>query len=97
MTNQVVVPSDPNDRKKLKTMLAEMTHCLQRADSEREAMKEIANEAAEQFDIPKKIVNKLARTMYKRNYADLAAENADFELLYESLVEGKVVDLKEAS
>lgn len=97
MTNSVVVPSDPNDRKKLKAMLSEMTHCLKRAENERDAMKEIASEAAEQFEIPKKLVNKLARTMYKRNYPDLAAENADFELLYETLVEGKVVDLKEVS
>ena len=89
MSEHINVPSNPADRQKLKQMLAEMTHCLQRADDEREAMKEIADEAYEQFGIPKKIVNKLARTMYKRNYADLQSENEDFEFLYETLVEGK--------
>ena len=89
MSDHINVPSNPADRQKMKTMLAEMTYCLQRADDEREAMKEIANEIQKQFGVPKKIVNKLARTMYKRNYADLQAENEDFELLYETLVEGK--------
>lgn len=89
MTDHTSLPSNPADRQKLKTMLAEMTHCMQRADDEKESMKEIADEAVRQFDIPKKIINKLARTMYKRNYADLQAENDDFEFLYEALVEGK--------
>ena len=89
MTDHVSIPSNPADRQKMKTMLAEMTHCLQRADDEKESMKEIADEVYKQFGIPKKIINKLARTMYKRNYADLQAENEDFELLYETLVEGK--------
>ena len=87
--NSCVVPSSPEDRKKLKTMLVEMTHCLQRADNERESMKEIASEIEEQFNISKKIANKLARTMYKRNYSDLQAENEHFEFLYETLIEGK--------
>jgi len=82
------VPSDPSDRNKLKSMLSEMTHCLQRADSEREQMKEICDEAYTQFNIAKKTINKLARTMYKHSYADLQQENEDFEFLYEALVLG---------
>lgn len=90
MSDHITIPSSPTDRQKMKQMLAEMTHCLQRADDEKESMKEIAEDVHKQFDVPKKIVNKLARTMYKHNYADLQAENEDFELLYETLVEGKI-------
>jgi len=90
MSDHITIPSSPTDRQKMKQMLAEMTHCLQRADDEKESMKEIADAVHNQFDVPKKIVNKLARTMYKHNYADLQAENEDFELLYETLVEGKL-------
>lgn len=90
----ILAPSSPADRKKLKTMLSEMTHCMQRADDENESKKEIAEEASKQFDIPKKIINKLAKAMYKHNYDDITAENADFEALYEILVEGKQADLK---
>jgi len=87
MSNQITL-SNPADRKKMKTMLVEMTHCLQRADDERESMKEIAAEIESQFNISKKIANKLARTMFKHSYSDLQAENEHFEFLYESIVEG---------
>ena len=86
------VPSSPADRQKFKLMLVEMTKCLQKIDDERESIKEIANSAQEQFSVKKKLVSKLARTMYKRNYADLQSENDDFESLYETLVEGKKDD-----
>jgi len=73
----------------MKQMLAEMTKCLSNADREREAMKEIGDEIHSQFNIAKNTINKLARTMYKRDYADLQAENEDFEFLYEALILGK--------
>lgn len=88
----MTVPSNPNDRQKLKTMLTEMTHCLARMDGERDAKKEIAAAIKEQFALTPKLINKLAATMYKRNYSDLQQENEDFELLYETLVEGKKVE-----
>ncbi len=95
--SDVIIPSSPADRTKLKQMLAEMTHCMQRADDEKEQLKEIATEAASQFNIPKKMINKLAKTMYKRSYEDLQAENEDFELLYEVLVMGKKTTDAEAA
>ena len=87
--SEITIPSSPSDRQLLKQSLVEMTHCMQRADLEKESIKEIADNAAEKFNLPKKIINKLAKTMYKRNYQDLQSENEDFTLLYETLVEGK--------
>lgn len=77
------------ERIKLKSMLVEMTKLMQQNDDNREAMKDIAEAAQEAFGIKKKYVSKLAKTMYKHNYADLQAENEHFELLYENLIEGK--------
>lgn len=93
--SNATVPSSPADRQKFKTMLVEMTNAMQRADDEKESIKEIANAAQEQFSVKKKTVMKLARTMYKRNYADLQAENEDFETLYETLIEGKKAPVSE--
>jgi len=87
--DRAIIPASIEDRKKMKTMLSEMTHCMQRADDEKESMKDIASEIFRQYAIPKKTINKLAKTMFKSNYADLQAENEDFELLYETLVEMK--------
>lgn len=79
------VPSDPKKLQQLKQMIVEMTHSLQRIDSEREQFKDIATEASEQFGIQKKLINKMARTMYKRDFATLQQENEEFETLYESV------------
>lgn len=78
-------PTDPKKLEQLKAMIVEMTHTFSKIDSEREHAKEIASAAAETFAIPKKMVNKIARTMYKHNYTDLQQENEQFELLYESV------------
>lgn len=93
--SDIIVPSNPKDRQMLKQVLVEMTNCMLRVDSEKEAMKELADSASEKFEIPKKIINKIARTMYKRNYSSLQAENEDFSLLYETLVESKITNTTE--
>lgn len=79
------VPTDPKKLEQLKAMIAEMTHSLSRIDGEKEQMKEIAEAASETFGVEKKMVNKIARTMYKANYASLQQENEEFEQLYESI------------
>lgn len=76
-----------DDKKKLKIMLSEITQSLARIDNERLQIKDIATDTAKQFGIPKKLVNKLASTMYKHNFSDVSAENAAFESLYETLIE----------
>lgn len=78
-----------SERAELKTLLVEMTKLFQMNDDNKEALKDIASAAEEKFGIKKKLVGKLARTMYKHNYADLQSENEHFSFLYESLIEGK--------
>lgn len=85
-------PTNESDRRKMKAMIVEMTNCLLRVDSERELLKEISAAASEEFGIKKALINKLARTMFKNNYADLQAENEHFEFLYEAVVDGKSGD-----
>lgn len=76
-------------RVELKAMLVEMTRLFQINDDNKDAAKDIATAGEEKFGIKKKQINKLAKTMYKHNYADLQAENEHFEYLYEAVIEGK--------
>ncbi len=78
-------PINEEERRKLKAMIVEMTNAQARMDSEREHLKEIASVASDEFGIQKKVINKVAKTMYKNNYADLQAENEHFEFLYETI------------
>ena len=92
-----VIISNPADRDKLKQMIAEITNCMLRMDSERDQMKEIIADAAENFELDKKQIRKIATTMYKSNYADVQAENDEFQYLYESVIEGKRTDVEDAA
>jgi len=84
--------TDVTDRKKFKTTLATITHHLQTIDDQKEAIKEIVTELSASSGIDKKVIRKLAMTMYKHNYSTLQEENKHFESLYETVIEGKLVD-----
>lgn len=86
-TTNVIIPSSPADRQKMRMMITEMTHAMQRIEDERSALKDIAEEVSKQFNIPKKHVTKLAKTWFKRNFDELHAEHEDFETLYETILE----------
>ena len=79
----------PKERAKLKLLIKEITDSFLRIDSERETIKDMIADAAEEFDIEKKMIRKIANAMYKSNYPDIVSEQEDFEFLYESIIEGK--------
>ena len=87
----------PPEREKLKKCLVEITNVMARMDAEKEVKKEITARIKEEFDIKPVTANKLASVMYKHNYADIQAEQDDFEYLYETLVEGKKTADEEAA
>lgn len=89
MATETPIPVSPDEVKKLKAMIVEATQCMSRIDGEKEAMKDIIAAASEKFGIKKPLLNKLARTMYKHNFANLRQENEAFEQLYESLTGGQ--------
>ena len=84
----IIVPSSPADRQKLKIALEQITDSMARMDSEKEHIKEVITTIKENFELDPKHIRKMAKTMYDRSFADLQQENEDFELLYESVVEG---------
>jgi hypothetical protein len=87
MTEQqeFTMPSNPTDRKKIKDVLHEMCGALQFIDDKRAFMKDAAESIQEQFQIPKKISMKMARVLFKNNYADVSAESDTFGTLFEVL------------
>ena len=81
----LVLPSSPDDRKRLMDGVDEIINCLARISAEQDQKKEIIAHLSEDFDIDKKLLAKAANTLYKDNYQKVAAENEDFELLIETL------------
>jgi len=84
----IIVPSSPADRQKLKLALEQITDSMARMDAEKDHIKYVITMIKENFELDPKHVFKMAKTMYDRSFADLQQENEDFELLYESVVEG---------
>lgn len=82
--------TNPEELKKFKQFLSTITHYMQIADDQKESIKETVEEASGTFGIDKRIVRKLATTLYKHNYADLQEENQHFEFLYEALIGGRL-------
>jgi len=85
MAHSIIIPSNPNDLKKLKEMVRVGSNSLARIDGEKEQLKDVIEEIAEQFDLPKKYVSKLISTDHKRNFDQLQSESEDFNDLYEAV------------
>lgn len=82
--------NDPEERKKFKTALSTATHYFQEIDDLKESLKENVADLSSQYGLDKKTIRKLAVIMYKRNYGSLQEENRHFEILYETVIEGKL-------
>ncbi|MGI0076767.1 MAG: hypothetical protein ACREAU_05095 [Nitrosopumilaceae archaeon] len=83
------VPTSPEDIRKLKAIITEMTHSMQRISDERESLKELVDAASKEYGIKKKQINELAKVAFNANYADVRAAHDDFEYLWQAVIEGK--------
>jgi hypothetical protein len=74
------------DRKKMKDVLTEVSNSMIRIKSEREFIKEAIEEAAEKFQMNKKILRKMAKVYHNNSFTDEIMEMEEFQTLYESIV-----------
>jgi len=77
--------SNPVDRKKIKDALQEISHSFTRIEAERDLIKDIVKDLSEQYQLSKKIVNKMARVYHKQNFDQEVATHEEFETLYEEI------------
>lgn len=89
MTKEIVVPSNPADLKNIKVAIRDINDCLIRIAAEREAIKDIVADLAEKYELPKRYVNRMAKTYYKQSFDKEATEHDDFSELYVAVTEVK--------
>jgi hypothetical protein len=82
---QVIIPSSPEDRKKIHAALNEGSDSLTRIAAERELIKEIIDNVSEEFDLPKKYVRKMINVHYKSSIISVNAENEQLVELYSTV------------
>lgn len=91
-TNSFTMPSNPADRKKIRDLVFEMSGALQAIEDKRSFMKDVATAIQEEFEIPKKVTMKMARTVFKQNYREVEAEVDQFTTAFETLFAGTTAD-----
>ena len=78
--------SNPADQIKIKKMLSEISDSYTRISAERELVKETIESLAEDFDLDKKLLRKMAQIFHKQNYSEVESEQEELALLYESII-----------
>ncbi len=85
MAKSIIVPSNPADLKKLKGFIKEGSDCLTRIEAEKDALKDIADVAHEEFELPKSIINALIRHHHKADFEKKEMEFNDFTELWDAI------------
>lgn len=78
--------TNPTDKKKIKDALFEISGSYTRIEAERELVKDIVNDIAEKYQLPKKAVTKMARAYHKQSFTKEVVENEEFQELYETIL-----------
>lgn len=84
-----ILPSSPEDRKRIMRALQEMSVTLTRIDMEREHLSDIQTQLKEKFELPKKLTRQLAM-LYHKQSADSFREVNDLIVdMYEVIFSGE--------
>jgi hypothetical protein len=81
----VIVPSSPEDKKKIRQALQEISDSLTRMEAERDLIKDILQTVEDNYKIKKKYTRRLAKVFHKQNFNQVQQDQQDLETLYESV------------
>jgi hypothetical protein len=81
-----IMPSSPADRKIIMDAMVEISASMTRMEGEKEYIKEAISELTDKFSIPKKLLNRFAKTYHKQNYTDELGADSEFETLVQTLL-----------
>lgn len=74
------------DKKALKGVLDELSGSMLRVKAEKDFQKEAIEDAAEKFQMNKKLLRKMAKVYHNNSFTDEVSEMEEFTQLYESVI-----------
>lgn len=82
--------SNPEEIKKIKNALSEISNAMIQIQAQRDHIKAIKDVLAEEHKdkLSKKQINKLAKTYHANTFSQEVAEHEEFEYLYETITNG---------
>lgn len=83
----------PEQKKDLQNAIREISNSMVRTEAERDLIKDIVKTQSDNLQIPKKIINKIAKTFHKQSLHQEVADHEDFVELYEKVT--KVANTQE--
>jgi hypothetical protein len=89
MNDNVLMGSEnftEDETAKLLDCIKDCSDSLLRISAERKLISERTKEVSKELKIQKKMLNKIIKTHYKRNFDEEVATNEQFETLYESVM-----------
>lgn len=84
----IIIPSSPEDRKRIKDCMEELSNSFTRTEGERDFVKEAISSLSEEVDLPKKVLNQMAKIYHKQNIAEVTGDFADMSELYDIVISG---------
>lgn len=85
-TKTIVIPSNPADLKSIKDACREISDCYVHIDAEKDQIKEIINMLSEKYELPKRMISKMAKAYHKSTFDKDVMEQTDFQTLYETVM-----------
>lgn len=77
--------SSPEDKKKIMAAVKEISDSMTRTEAERDLIKDIIKDVSDNFQIPRKVVKKIAVTYHKQNLTQVEQEHEEFVELYDDV------------
>lgn len=85
-TQTCILPSNPADRKKIMDKMNEIDAAMNRVAAERDLIKATVTDLAQEFNLPKKYLNKFARDYHNQKFQTTLGENEEYSELVAALV-----------
>lgn len=76
-----------DDLKSIKDSLKEISNEMSIMDQHKQAIKDIKDALYDAHKIPKKVINRMAKTYHKQSFQEEVTEDNEFEALYVGLTE----------
>lgn len=78
--------TDPNVQKAIRATLGEISGYMTQIEAYRDSIKEAIKAKAEEFQLPKKTLRKMATTYHKQNFEKELESMEEFQEAYESVM-----------
>jgi archaellum component FlaC len=86
MSKTFIVPSDPKQCDAIKKAVVEISDSLTRIDAERDLIKDIVTTLAEEYELPKGAIKKMANIYHKNAFDETVAAADELQELYEKIL-----------